>query len=270
MPIINHVKMNIKRFIFICMAAVSFFSVMAQPQSDVNLRKNQIDTATQMIWTGANFSYQFPFGTLAETFKNNWNIGTGFTYKTSSNWTIGLNFNYLFGSKIKDQVAILGTDMLTQNGDLIDGNGLKATIYFEGRYWNLSAGIGKIIPFGKWRNSGLWLRADFGYFEHKIRINDPDKQIPQLLDDYKKGYDQLAGGFCMSQFIGYIFMRRVREASFYAGIEVSEIWSKSLRNYSLLLHAKDDTKKFSILVGPKIGWIIPLYEKRKIQTLYQY
>ncbi|HPT51659.1 MAG TPA: autotransporter outer membrane beta-barrel domain-containing protein, partial [Bacteroidales bacterium] len=109
------------------MAAVSFFSVMAQPQSDVNLRKNQIDTATQMIWTGANFSYQFPFGTLAETFKNNWNIGTGFTYKTSSNWTIGLNFNYLFGSKIKDQVAILGTDMLTQNGDLIDGNGLKAT-----------------------------------------------------------------------------------------------------------------------------------------------
>lgn len=262
--------MRSQRFILFFLICMVSFPALAQPESDVELRKNQIDTSTTMIWTGANFSYQFPFGTLGETFKNNWNIGTGFTFKTSSNWTYSLNFNYLFGSKVKDQVTILGTDMLTENGDLIDGTGQKATIYFEGRYWHLSAGIGKVIPFDRWRNSGLWLRADFGYFEHKVRIDDFDNQIPQVSGDYKKGYDQRAGGFCMTQFIGYIFMRKVRVASFYAGVEISEIWSKSNRNFNFLLMAKDESQKFSILIGPKIGWVIPLYEKRKIQTLYKY
>ncbi|MDD4395689.1 MAG: hypothetical protein PHQ33_07375 [Bacteroidales bacterium] len=65
-------------------------------------------------------------------------------------------------------------------------------------------------------------------------------------------------------------MRKVRVASFYVGVEISEIWSKSNRNFDFLLMKKDDSQKFSILVGPKIGWIIPLYEKRKIQTLYRY
>lgn len=263
---------NMKHFksLLLFLMCSCFLTVTAQRNADIELRKGQVDTATRMIWTGANFAYQFPFGTLGETFKNNWNIGTGFTYKTQSNWTYSINFNYLFGSQVKDQAAVLGPDMLTVNGDLIDGNGLKATIYFEGRYWNLSAGIGKIIPFDRWKNSGLWISADFGYFEHKIRINDPDNQVPQLSGDYKKGYDQLAGGFCMTQFIGYVFMRKVRVASFYVGVEISEIWSKSNRNFDFLLMKKDDSQKFSILVGPKIGWIIPLYEKRKIQTLYRY
>ncbi len=247
-----------------------FFSLQAQYRADVELRNNAVDTATKMVWVDANYAYQFPFGSLAKTFKNNSNIGIGVTYKTAGNWTYGVCFNYLFGSKVKNQAAVLGENMLTSNGDLIDGNGQKATIYFEGRYWNLSASLGKIVPLDKWKNSGLWFRADFGFFEHKIRINDPDSQIPQLLGDYKKGYDQRAGGFCMTQFIGYVFMRKVRVTSFYAGVEVSEIWTKSNRNFQFLLHGKDESKKFSVLLGIKVGWIIPIYEKRKIETLYRY
>ena len=65
-------------------------------------------------------------------------------------------------------------------------------------------------------------------------------------------------------------MRKVRVASFYAGVEISEIWTKSNRNYQFLLMGKDNTQRFSILIGPKIGWVVPLFEKRKIQTLYRY
>lgn len=256
--------------IFVLLLGILSTTAVAQHQDDIVLRNNAVDTATRMVWVDANFAYQFPFGTLAETFKGNMNIGVGVNYKTSENWTWGIGFNYLFGSKVKDQAAVLGEDMLTVNGDLIDGNGQKATIYFEGRYWNLSAGFGKIIPLDKWKNSGLWLRADFGFFEHKIRIRDPDLQVPQLSGDYRKGYDQRAAGFCMTQFFGYVFMRKVRVTSFYAGVEVSEIWTKSNRNYQFLLHGKDESKKFSVLLGVKVGWIIPIYEKRKIETLYRY
>lgn len=264
-----------KKHILIFAVCLLFGSLTlsAQRKADIELKYNAIDTSTLMVWTGANFAVQFPFGTLRETFKTNMNIGFDVTLKTASNWTYSFDFNYLFGSKIRDQKAVLGEDLLSTSVNdfiLIDGNGKEATIYFEGRYWNISLGIGKIIPFGKWRNSGLWLRLNAGYFEHKIRINDFDNQIPQLSGDYKKGYDQRAGGFCLTQFVGYVFMRKVRVASFYAGLEVSEIWTKSNRNFNFLLMKKDESKKFSVLVGPKIGWIIPLYERRKIQTLYRY
>lgn len=250
--------------------AFTHFSSYAQRGSDVELRAGEVDSTTHFVWVSPSFAYQWPFGSLKETFKSNMNFGAGVTYKTNKNWTISLDFNYLFGSKLRNQAAVVGDDMLTSNGDLIDGNGLKATIYFEGRYWNLSAGVGKIIPVSRWRNSGIWLKLNAGYFEHKIRINDPDDQIPQLAGDYKKCYDQRCNGFCLTQFVGYLFMQKRRVCSFYAGFEVSEIWSKSSRDFSIVLGGKDETKKFSVLIGPKVGWVIPLYEKRKIFTLYRY
>lgn len=266
----NFFKMRKSIFVILLLCMFSYTTLHGQSKADIELSGNQVDTTTNMVWLSASFAYQWPFGSLKETFKSNMNLGADFTYKTKKNWTISLDFNYLFGSKIRDQSAVVGEDMLTANGDLIDGNGLKATVYFEGRYWNIGAGVGKIIPFGKWRNSGLWLKLNGGYFEHKIRINDPDNQIPQLADDYRKGYDQRCNGFCLTQFIGYVFMQKVRVASFYAGFEVSEIWSKSSRSYNFVLMGKDETKKFSVLIGPKIGWIVPLFENRKIQTLYRY
>ncbi|MCQ2279348.1 MAG: hypothetical protein MJZ49_00925 [Bacteroidales bacterium] len=257
-------------FVILLVCIYSSMNIYGQSKADIELFGDQVDTATNMVWISASFAYQWPLGSLKETFKSNMNLGADLTYKNKQNWTFSLDFNYLFGAKIRDQRAVVGDNMLTVNGDLIDGNGLKATVYFEGRYWNIGAGVGKIIPFGKWRNSGLWLKLNGGYFEHKIRIHDPDNQIPQLADDYKKGYDQRCNGFCLTQFVGYVFMQKVRVASFYAGFEVSEIWSKSSRNYNLALMGKDETKKFSVLIGPKFGWIVPLFEKRKIQTLYRY
>ncbi|MEG2070547.1 MAG: hypothetical protein RR034_04160 [Bacteroidales bacterium] len=225
-----------------------------------------VDSATTMIWTGLNFSYQWPFGKMAQTFKGNFNIGTGINLKTNSNWTFDINFNYLFGSSIKSD-QLFG-DVVTSQGSIIDGNGYKATIYTEGRYWRIGAGFGKIIPVNRWRNSGIWLHTDFSYFRHKIYINDPDYQVPQLNGDYRKLYDQRSSGFCMSQFIGYLFMQRIRVASFYAGIEIYEMWTKPDRNYSFVEGAtKDLPYKFS---GMMIGWIVPLYEKKKVTTLYTF
>ncbi|MCQ2263496.1 MAG: hypothetical protein MJZ70_04365 [Bacteroidales bacterium] len=252
------------------LVVLSISTAFAQGKADIELKGNQIDTTTTMVWGSASFGYQWPFGTLKETFKSNMDLGVDVTLKTKSNWTYSVAFNYYFGAKLRDQAAVVGPDMLTSNHDLIDGNGMKATIYFEGRYWGIGAGVGKIFPVGKWRNSGFWVKINASYFEHKIRINDPDNQIPQLADPYRKGYDQYSRGFCLSQFVGYMFMRKVRVASFYAGIEISEIWSKSGRNFSIPLMHKDESNKFSVLLGPKVGWIIPLYEKRKIQTLYRY
>jgi len=249
----------------------------AQKDSDY-----QIDTATNMIWTGAGFGYQFPFGKLSHTFKNNFNLGTGFTFKTASNWTWSINFNYLFGSKLRYKEDEYGDFMRTlfgsafdSQGQVFDIAGMKTLIYFEGRYWNLGAGFGKLIPVSKkWRNSGIWLNASFGFFQHKIFIDIPDPSsnvIPAFDKDYKKGYDRRSSGFYMSQFIGYLFMQKVRVASFYAGIEIYEMWTKPDRNYIFTVGPTENMKnEFSALLGFKIGWIVPLYEKKKTIKYYTY
>lgn len=237
----------------------------------------KVDTMTSMVWTGANFIFQLPTGKIAETFKGDFSLGTGVTYKTNKNWTWSLNFNYMFGSKFRGDTYEfyydLFGDAITQNGKVMDGYGMESDVYFEGRYWTVNGGFGKIIPLSqKWRNSGLWITANFGFFQHKININIPDPSqnlIPCFQDDYKKGYDRRSSGFMMSQFVGYLFIQKNRIFSFYAGVEIFETWTRPDRNFVFTLGYTEDMKKeFSALYGLKIGWVIPLFEKKRTITLY--
>jgi hypothetical protein len=260
-----------KNIILLIITSLYILTTTAQTSIKDN---NYIDTSTTMVWTHANFSYQIPFGQgyLGQTFGNNFNIGTGIIIKSISNWTYEANFNYMFGSDVVlPDSAILGS-MVNSNGDIFDENGLKATIYLEGRYWSFGGGVGKIIPINRWKNSGIWIKANVGYMGHKIHITDPENGVPQLdKDTYRKGYDQRSSGYMMSQFFGYTYMKKKRVTSFYAGIEITEMWTKPNRSYSFLLGSSSSLPfKFSGQVGLKLGWIIPLYEKQKVIKFYKY
>ncbi len=234
--------------------------------------KDFVDTGATMVWIGASLSGQLPFGELRETFKANLALGANVTFKTQNNWTIDITGQYMFGSNLRDMTASFLGDMVREVGGeyiVVDGNGMEATLYFEGRYWYVGPTIGKIIPVNRWKNSGIWLRFGAGCFGHKIRINDYDYQVPQLSDDYLKLYDHRSHGFAMNQFIGYLFIQKNRLINFYGGIEVYEMWTKPDRNYVFPEGSTANMKnEFSCLVGLKIGWNIPLYEKKTTTTFY--
>ena len=60
-----------------------------------------------------------------------------------------------------------------------------------------------------------------------------------------------------------------RLLNFYGGFEFWEIWSKPNRNYIFNEGPTENMPaKFSALVGLKIGWNIPLYEKKEVTTFY--
>ncbi len=245
---------------------LSFSTLLWAQKGD---KKVQVDSATNILWTEANISYQFPFGELYKTFKPNFNLGTALTYKTAKNWSFNVRFNYMFGSNIRcDWKNILG-NMVNSHGDIIDGYGMKATLHMEGRYWYVGGGVGKIIPLSPTkRNSGIWINADMGYFSHKIHFTDNDNLIDQLDGEYKKGYDQRSAGLGLTQFIGYLHLGKVRVASFYGGIEITEMWTVDSRNYNFVHGETSGKKKFSALLGIKVGWIVPLYEKKKTEIFY--
>lgn len=232
--------------------------------------KNYVDTAAPMIWLDAHLAYHFPFGELGKMFKNNFAVGPGFTFKSKSNWTVGFHVDYMFNANMRDPNFFNGT-LANDHGIVIDGNGLvsQGGITAEGRYWTVQADFGKIIPVDRWKNSGIWLKLGAGYFSHRLRLDDFGKQYPQLDGNYAKGYDRRSGGFVLSQFVGYQFVRKNRMLNFFVGLEFHEMWTKPNRNYVFFEGPTNEMKaKFSGLVGLKAGWNIPLYEKKTTTTFY--
>jgi len=266
---------------------ISLFTLMNLFSQEFYKHENKyVDTATFMIWASPNFSVEFPFGKgyLPSTFYFNYDIGLDFTFKTKSNWTFDAVFNYMFGSKIRKKPQDILGDMVIVT---YDSNGNEKYVVFnsagnnnvvlsyEGRYWYFGGTVGKIIPLDRWKNSGLWLKCGIGYFGHKIHFTDPNNFFQQIdQKTYRLGYDQRSSGVALNQFFGYLFMQKRRVLSFYIGVEVWEIFSKPDRGYIFVGDLKgptDDLKrKFSGLVGVKIGWVLPFYEKKRVTTFYYY
>jgi len=112
----------------------------------------------------------------------------------------------------------------------------------------------------------VWLGG--GYMQHKINIYDVGKNVPQLNNDFKKGYDRLTGGFGLNQFIGYLHLSNNKIANFYAGFEFNQAFTKGMRGYQYDLMKEDNIKRTDIQIGFRIGWILPLY--KRLNEYYYY
>ena len=102
--------------------------------------------------------------------------------------------------------------------------------------------------------------------QHKIRI---EGAAPQLMGEYKKGYDRLSNGLALGEFIGYVHLGKNHFINFFAGFEIIEAFTKNRRSFNIDTIEKDDTKRLDILSGFKFGWIIPLY-RRNADEFYYY
>jgi len=222
-----------------------------------------------------NFAYalQLPGGDVADQYGINSTIGGGFMYKTEKNLLFSLDVNFIFGSKVYNLDSILWI-MLTDNGYIIDGNGTYANTAVYERGYSLNFRVGKVLKLLQANpNSGVMLMGGLGYLTHKIRFDVEYETVPQLKDDYGKGYDRLTGGLNLNEFIGYFYMGRTRVLNFYAGFEFYQAFTKNLRdrNFDELIYnqdtdtyktvGKDNSNKLDLFFGIRIGWMIPVYNR---------
>jgi hypothetical protein len=228
------------------------------------------DTTLSIPMFYATYSYQFPGGDLAERYGNNSSIGGGFSWKTITNWIIGSEFNFLFGNDVKIADEIMN-NLKTEDGAIINmaGNFTSYSVLERGYY--ISGRLGKLFPvLSPNPNSGITLIGSIGYLQHKIRIEVVENTAPQLQDDYKKGYDRLAGGFGLSEFLGYTYLSNSRLLNFYLGFEFNQAWTKPKREVNFDTGEPDPVqKRFDVFYGIKVGWIIPLF-KRMPEKYYYY
>lgn len=215
----------------------------------------------------ASYAYQLPFSDMAQRFGANSALGFEALFKTKSNWLFGANYAYIFGNKVLENKLL--QNLVNQQHYIIDGGGLESQIQITERGYGLFANVGKVISFKKPNpNSGLLVTLGLGYLQHKILIIDVNSQTPQIAGDYIKGYDRLSAGPALRQFVGYQYLGNRKLINFYAGLEFIEGFTKSKRAYNFDTRMIDNKQRQDILIGFKIGWIIPLYKKSPQEFYY--
>lgn len=251
-----------KKIIIICLSSIllNFNSVNAQ---------RSIDSAITVPLFSASFMTQFTGGDMAKRYGTNTNIGGSFMLKLKSNFIFEFNANYIFGSNLKGDATHLFDSIETANGEVINEYGEFAKLRTFERGYFVGARLGKIFSVCKKNpNSGILFMVGGGLLQHKIRIENDGNNVPQILGDYKKGYDKLCYGFSSTEFFGYMFFSKSQLMNFYAGFEFYQGFTKSGRSYDYSLMKKDTQKRLDLLTSIKVGWVIPIYRRMPDEFYY--
>lgn len=205
------------------------------------------------------FSYGFhlPGGDLADRFGISYSVGGNADYLTKKDFLLGVQSHFIFGSKVKtDVLAGLRSDddlMFGSDGAIAEINLRQRGIYVGGH-------IGKIFRLVPTQRSGIRATVGAGFFQHKIRIQDDATVVVPYLDpSYKKGYDRLTNGLALTQFIGYQHLGKRRRINFVAGLEFTQGFTQSRRNFDFDTRSADTEKRLDLNYSFRIGWTLPLY-----------
>lgn len=207
---------------------------------------------------GIGYGYEFVHGDISDRFGNNFDLSSSVERITSKNFLFGIEGSFKFGSDVKEDVL----NYLRIHKDNILGadNGLSE-VYFREQGLYLGATLGKIITFNESSRSGLRISLGAGMLAHKIRLIDENYSLPQIENDYGKGYDRLTRGWAIKEFIGWQHISDDRRINFRIGIEFTQGFTKEIRAVNFDTGEKPSGNRFDGFIGIKGMWNLPFYSE---------
>jgi len=217
----------------------------------------------------ANGQFDLPAADMAKRFGNSYRIGGAITYKTKKGWLYGAKIDFILGAVIREDSLMI--NIKDQYGDFLNQSGQRIGVPIYERGYAIGLEFGKILPLSKksyLRNpdNGLMLLTSAGFLQHKIDIFDKDKSVPQLRDQYLKGYDRLTNGMYVEQYVAYTYFARDGLLNFHIGLDAMFGFTKDRRDYLYDVMRTDNKQRLDILFGIRGGWYIPIF-KRKSEEL---
>ena len=212
--------------------------------------------------------YQLPGGDLKSRYGGSTNIGGSLEYKFSGNkWSIDVNGYYVFGTNVKIDVL---DNIRSQDGYLIGNNNVPADVFLRERGFFIGGSLNRSFKLNKSSDFfGLKIGVGPGFLHHKIRIQDDANNADQINDDYKKGYDRLAYGFALSEFIGFQYLSENGRINFSAGFDFLQGFTKNRRAWNFdERKAPDSGTRLDLLNGFRVRWILPFYLGQSTEEIY--
>ncbi|MFN7327322.1 MAG: hypothetical protein ACK5SQ_12130 [Chitinophagales bacterium] len=212
-----------------------------------------------------NFGTHLPAASMAKRFGQDMSLGGGLEQLSANNFILGVEGHYFFGSEVKeDPLSILRTPA----GDLIGTDQFVASVVLKQRGFYVGANVGKLFIFDASKRSGLRVTCSAGWMQHKFRLQDDGQSLPLVEGDYAKGFDRLTGGLTFAQFIGWQHLSVNRRKNWYIGFELTEGFTRSLRDWDFAEKRKLDERRLDLRIGLRAGWTLPFYPKSPEQIYY--
>jgi hypothetical protein len=245
-----------------CFVFLLVFAFLSPAKAQVSVK----DSSINAVLVGVGVGVYLPEGDMADRFGPNLMIHLSCGLKRANNWIYSFEGDYIFGSEIRENNIFRNIE--TSEGYIIGNDGKFATVRTFERGYAITFNVAKLIATGKPnKNTGFLFRFGTGFIQHKIKIETVGNTVPELDKAYRKGYDRLSNGLALHQFIGYQYMSNKRTINFFAGFDFFEGFTQNRREYNFDDMRKDTSKRQDIMLGIKIGWILPLY-KQAPNTFY--
>jgi hypothetical protein len=241
----------------------SFFVITSQLKAQINIKDSSLFIPT----INASFSYQIPGGDMADRFGNSSMVGVSVLMKDKKNFLYGVGGHFIFGNNVVEDNILDG--LKNSSGFIIDKDGQRGEVYLFQRGFKIDVQVGKLFSvLGHNKNSGIYVLGGVGLLQHKIKIDDVLRKVPQVTGDYKKGYDRLSNGLSLMESVGYRYLSNKRLINFYVGLEFIQAFTENRRSYNFDTMMKDDKKRVDLLSGIVCGWTIPIYKKTPKEFYY--
>lgn len=222
--------------------------------------QNIRDTTIYTPIFNISYAFQMPGADLAKSFGLNNNIGFSGGFKNAKNFQFEIGGTFFFSPNVKDTAML--DPLQTVDGNIINAVGEYNSFLIFERGFTGTLSVGKVLPIiGPNPNSGILIKFGIGGMRHKVRIENQQNGIPQLSKPKLVYYDRLTFGMVCQQYIGYQHLSNSRLTNFNIGLEIFEGFTQGMRDYQIDLMGPYKDKRLDLLMGIRIGWVIPVYKK---------
>jgi len=232
------------------------------------LSKAQTDTTAyygQIRMLELEYGFHQPIGDLNARFDFFSSVGGGISVLTKNDIQFQLGANLFFGNRVDQDVL---SELRTESGLIIGSDGRDAAVFLRMRGAKYKFMVGKIFRTNELNRNGLKVMLGLGHQSNWTRIQDDSQSLTQASGDYIYGYDRLASGFSLEQFVGYQALAKNSNLNFYAGLEASQSFNSFRRKFNFGEPDLFGKKSLDIILGVRIGVMLTFYNFEAPEEIY--
>lgn len=252
----------------ICIAILALFLTNTATAQD-DLFGTPKREAKKGLLISLNGNFDIPAGDMAKRFGLSYRVGPSMQYKTKKNWIFGAKADFILGDNVKEEGLL--RNLVAADKTVLTNDGYRGKIEIYQRGYMVGLQAGKIINISKSNpDNGILLLSSAGFIQHKINIVTRNAgEVPQLQGEYKKGYDRLANGVFVEQFVGYAHFSNNGLINFNIGLDVMAGFTQGRRDYLLDVQRPGNESRFDMLFGIRGGWVIPAFKRKSEEIFFE-